>query len=94
MIPTNYFLILSVVLFVLGAIAFFVKKDLITMFMSVEIMLNAANLAFITFARSANSPDGQIIVFLSLLLRLLRRLLGWLSFFLLSGKKRQSNPKI
>lgn len=63
MIPTNYFLILSVVLFVLGAIAFFIKRDLITMFMSVEIMLNAANLAFITFARSASSPDGQIIVF-------------------------------
>ena len=63
MIPTNYFLILSVVLFVLGAIAFFVKRDLITMFMSIEIMLNAANLAFITFARSASSPDGQIIVF-------------------------------
>lgn len=63
MIPTNYFLILSVVLFVLGAIAFFIKRDLITQFMSVEIMLNAANLAFITFARSATSPDGQIIVF-------------------------------
>lgn len=63
MIPTNYFLILSVVLFVLGAIAFFIKRDLITQFMSIEIMLNAANLAFITFARSANSPDGQIIVF-------------------------------
>lgn len=63
MIPTNYFLILSVVLFVLGAIAFFVKRDLITQFMSIEIMLNAANLAFITLARSANSADGQIIVF-------------------------------
>ena len=63
MIPPNYFLILSVILFVLGAVAFFVKKDLITMFMSIEIMLNAANLAFITFARSANSADGQIIVF-------------------------------
>ncbi len=63
MIPANYFLISSVVLFVLGTIAFFIKRDLITMFMSVEIMLNAANLAFITFARSANSADGQIIVF-------------------------------
>ncbi len=63
MIPTNYFLILSVVLFVLGTIAFFIKRDLITPFMSIEMMLNAANLAFITFARSANSADGQIIVF-------------------------------
>ncbi|MBA7665603.1 NADH-quinone oxidoreductase subunit K [subsurface metagenome] len=63
MIPLSYFLILSAVLFVLGAVAFFVKRDLITMFMAVEVMLNAANLAFITFAKSASSIDGQIIVF-------------------------------
>ena len=63
MIPASYFLILSALLFVLGAIAFFIKKDLITMFMAVEVMLNAANLAFIALARSAHSIDGQIIVF-------------------------------
>lgn len=63
MIPLSYFLILSAILFVLGAIAFFVKRDLITMFMAVEVMLNAANLVFLAFARSANSLDGQIIVF-------------------------------
>ena len=63
MIPLSYFLILSVVLFILGIVAFFIKKDLITMFMSVEVMLNAANLAFIAFARSASAIDGQIIVF-------------------------------
>ncbi len=63
MIPLSYFLVLSVILFVLGAIAFFIKKDLITMFMAVEVMLNAANLAFITMAKSANSLDGQVIVF-------------------------------
>lgn len=63
MIPTSYFLILSIILFVLGIVAFFVKKDLITMFMAVEVMLSAANLAFITLARAANSLDGQVIVF-------------------------------
>ena len=63
MIPLSYFLVLSIVLFFLGIIAFFVKKDLITQFMSVEIMLNAANLAFISFAKSAGSIDGQVIVF-------------------------------
>jgi NADH-quinone oxidoreductase subunit K len=56
-------LILSIILFVLGAIAFFVKRDLITQFMSIEIMFNAANLAFLTFAKSFSSMDGQIIVF-------------------------------
>ncbi len=63
MIPLNYFLILSIVLFVMGAIAFFVKRDLITQFMAIEIMFNAANLAFLAFAKSAGSLDGQIIVF-------------------------------
>jgi NADH-quinone oxidoreductase subunit K len=63
MIPLNYFLILSIILFVLGAVAFFVKRDLITQFMTIEIMFNAANLAFLAFAKSAGSLDGQIIVF-------------------------------
>jgi NADH-quinone oxidoreductase subunit K len=63
MIPTQYFLILSAVLFFLGIIAFFVKRDLITQFLSIEVMLSAANLAFIAFAKAASSLDGQIIVF-------------------------------
>ena len=63
MIPLSHFLIVSVILFVLGMIGFFVKKDLITQFLSVEVMLNAANLAFITFAKGAGSLDGQIIAF-------------------------------
>jgi len=63
MIPLSYFIILSVVLFILGTIAFFIKRDLITQFMAVEIMLNAANLAFIAFAKASNSLDGHVIVF-------------------------------
>jgi NADH-quinone oxidoreductase subunit K len=63
MIPTHYFIILSLVLFALGIIAFFIKKDLITQFMAVEVMLNAANLALIAFSKIHSSLDGQIIVF-------------------------------
>jgi NADH-quinone oxidoreductase subunit K len=63
MIPTYYFLILSAVLFAMGTVGFLIKKDLITQFMCVEVMLNAANLAFIAFARSSSSLNGQIIVF-------------------------------
>lgn len=63
MIPISYFLVLSIVLFILGVAAFFIKRDLITMFMAVEVMLSAANLAFIAMAKAANSIDGQIIVF-------------------------------
>ena len=63
MIPTSYFIILSIILFILGIIAFFVKKDLITQFMSIEVMLNAGNLALIAFSKAHSSLDGQIIVF-------------------------------
>jgi NADH-quinone oxidoreductase subunit K len=63
MIPVSYFFGLSIVLFVLGIIGFFVKRDLITMFMAVEVMLNAANLAFIALGKAAGTPAGQVIVF-------------------------------
>jgi NADH-quinone oxidoreductase subunit K len=56
-------LLVSLILFVLGIILFFVKRDLITMFMAVEVMLNAANLAFLTFARMHGDLGGQLIVF-------------------------------
>ena len=62
MIPAAFFLVLSILLFVLGVVAFFIKRDLITMFLAVEVMLNAANLAFLTFAKSSASLDGQVIV--------------------------------
>ncbi|MFO7980440.1 MAG: NADH-quinone oxidoreductase subunit NuoK [Candidatus Aminicenantes bacterium] len=63
MIPTIYFLVLSAFLFVMGTVGFLIKKDLITQFMCVEVMLNAANIAFIAFAASSSSLEGQIIVF-------------------------------
>jgi NADH-quinone oxidoreductase subunit K len=61
--PLSYYLVLSVVLFTIGAIGFLVKKNPLIMFMSVEIMLNSANLAFVAFSRYLNNVDGQVIVF-------------------------------
>lgn len=57
------FFYLSWLLFALGLIAFLVKRDLITQFMAIEIMLNAANLALIAAAKFWGSLDGQIVVF-------------------------------
>jgi len=54
---------LSFLLFVLGVIAFFVKRDLLTQFMSIEIMLNAANLAVLGLSQGADRLDAQVIVF-------------------------------
>ncbi len=62
MIPASAFFILAAVLFVLGVVAFFVKKDLLTQFMAVEVMLNAGNLAFLALAKALGKVEGQVIV--------------------------------
>lgn len=62
MIPPAAFLALAALLFALGVLAFFVKKDLLTQFMAVEIMLNAGNLTFLALTRSLGKPDGQAVV--------------------------------
>jgi NADH-quinone oxidoreductase subunit K len=61
--PLPYYLVLSGVLFTIGVVGFCVRKNPLVMFMSVEIMLNAANLAFVAFSRYLNLIDGQVIVF-------------------------------
>jgi NADH-quinone oxidoreductase subunit K len=62
-VPTSYFLVLSAVLFGLGVIAFIFKRNILTIFMSIELMLNAVNLAFVTFSRSLGQLQGQVFVF-------------------------------
>ena len=56
-------LVLSLVLFVVGALGVFLRRNIITVFMCVELMLNAVNLAFIAFSRARGTLDGQVLVF-------------------------------
>lgn len=63
MVPTNYFVLLSALLFTIGAMGVLTRRNAIVMFMSVELMLNAANLAFVAFARQQLGLDGQVMVF-------------------------------
>ena len=58
-----HLLVLSALLFTVGAVGVIVKKNIISMFLCVELMLNAVNLSFVTFARFLNQVSGQIIVF-------------------------------
>jgi NADH-quinone oxidoreductase subunit K len=88
MIQLSYFLILSIILFVLGAVAFFVKRDLITQFMAIEIMFSAANLAFLTFAKAAGSLDGQIIVFFVITVAAAEAAVGLAIILLIFRKKK------
>jgi NADH-quinone oxidoreductase subunit K len=59
----EHYLMLSAVLFAIGTAGVFVRRNLITILLSVEIMLNAVNLTFVAFGRSFGTVDGQIIVF-------------------------------
>ena len=58
-----HYLILSSLLFVVGAVGFIIKKNVISVFLCLELMLNAVNLTFIAFARHLNQVHGQIFVF-------------------------------
>jgi NADH-quinone oxidoreductase subunit K len=63
MVPLSWYLVLSGALFTVGVIGFLIRRNTIVLFMSIELMLNAANLAFVAFSRYLNSMDGQIFVF-------------------------------
>jgi NADH-quinone oxidoreductase subunit K len=62
-VPISYYLVLSAVLFGLGAVAVVFKRNIITIFMAIELMLNAVNLAFVAFARAHGQLDGLVFVF-------------------------------
>ena len=63
MVPVQYYLALAGILFSIGAVGVALRRNVIVMFMSIELMLNAANLAFVAIARGLHSMDGQVIVF-------------------------------
>jgi NADH-quinone oxidoreductase subunit K len=63
MIPLGHYLFVSAVLFAIGTAGVFLRRNLITILLSIEIMLNAVNLSFVAFGRSLGTVDGQIITF-------------------------------
>jgi NADH-quinone oxidoreductase subunit K len=63
MVPTSYYMALSAALFAIGVAGVLLRRNVIVMFMSIELMLNAVNLAFVALGRQLGSADGQVIVF-------------------------------
>ena len=63
MVPLSYYLAVSAVLFAMGALGVLIRRNPLIIFMSIELMLNGANLAFLAFARSFGVLTGQIFVF-------------------------------
>ena len=62
----NHYLVLSALLFGIGAVGFLVRRNAIVVFMCVELMLNASNLAFVAFARMHGNLEGQVFAFFTM----------------------------
>jgi len=88
-VPSSYYLVLSAVLFGLGVVAFVFKRNIITIFMSLELMLNAVNLAFVTFSRHLGDLNGQVFVFFVIVVAAAEAAVG-LAIIILIAKHRQS----
>jgi NADH-quinone oxidoreductase subunit K len=88
-IPPVAFLLLAVLLFALGVLAFFVKKDLLTQFMAVEIMLNAGNLALLALAKGLGRAEGQVLVLFVITVAAAEAVIG-LAIIVLVFRQRRS----
>jgi len=88
-IPPNYYLLLSAILFGLGVIAFVFKRNIITIFMSIELMLNAVNLAFVAFSQAMGKLDGQVFVLFVIVVAAAEATVG-LGIIILTAHNRQS----
>jgi NADH-quinone oxidoreductase subunit K len=63
MVPESYYTTLSAILFTIGVLGVVIRRNPLVIFMSIELMLNAANLALVAFGRRFGTPDGQTLVF-------------------------------
>ena len=89
MVPTTYYIALSAVLFGLGVLAFIFKRNVITIFMSIELMLNAVNLAFVAFSQANGKLDGQLFVLFVIIVAAAEAAVG-LGIVILIARNRQT----
>jgi NADH-quinone oxidoreductase subunit K len=89
MVPTHYYVILSAILFGLGIVAFVFKRNIITIFMAIELMLNAVNLAFVAFSQSLGKLDGEVFVLFVIVVAAAEATVG-LGIIILTARNRRS----
>ncbi len=89
MVPVSYYLVLSAILFGLGVVGFVFKRNVITIFMAIELMLNAVNLAFVAFGRALGQLQGQVFVFFVIVVAAAEAAVG-LAIIILISRNRQS----
>jgi len=88
-VPISWYLILSAILFGLGVAGFIYRRNIITVFMSIELMLNAVNLSFITFSYKLKQVDGHIFAFFVMVVAAAEAAVG-LAIILTVFKNRQT----
>jgi NADH-quinone oxidoreductase subunit K len=91
-IPLSHYLIVSAILFALGTAGVFLRRNLITILLSIEIMLNAVNLTFIAFGRHAGDVNGQVIVFFVMTVAAAEAAVGLAIVIALFRQKESLNP--
>ena len=89
MVPISYYVVLSAVLFGLGVVGFVFKRNIITIFMAIELMLNAVNLAFVAFSRAYGQLQGQVFVFFVIVVAAAETAVG-LAIIILISRNRES----
>ena len=87
--PIAYFLVLSAILFAIGSVGVLVRRNALIMFMSVELQLNAANLALVAFSRMRGNLDGQVLAFFSMVVAAAEVVVG-LAIIVSVYRRRQS----
>ena len=88
-VPISYYLVLSAILFGLGAVAFVFTRNIITIVMSIELMRNAVNLAFVAFSQARHQSDGQVFVLFVIVVAAAEAAVG-LGIIILTARNRQS----
>ena len=94
MIPLSHYLVVSALLFAIGSAGVFLRKNLITILLSVEIMLNAVNLTFVAFGRFLGTVDGQIITFFVMTVAAAEAAVGLAIVIALFRHKESLNPDV
>jgi NADH-quinone oxidoreductase subunit K len=88
-VPISYYVALSAVLFGLGVVGFVFRRNIVTIFMAIELMLNAVNLAFVAFGRAYGQLQGQVFVFFVIVVSAAEAAVG-LGIIILIARNRQS----
>jgi NADH-quinone oxidoreductase subunit K len=94
MVPLGHYLILSAVLFAAGTMGVFLRRNVITVLLSIEVMLNAVNLAFIAFGRTQGSVDGQVVMFFVVTVAAAEAAIGLALVIALFRHRESLNPDV